>query len=87
MTGANSETWGITHKRDVVHAFEPNARGYMKTICVSPGKPGRKQHGYLFMEMKGWDPENPSTCPVCKDILRFRKEQEQAGRKNQKVKV
>jgi hypothetical protein len=54
---------------------------------VSPGKPGRKQHGYLFMEMKGWDPENPSTCPVCKDILRFRKEQEQAGRKNQKVKV
>ena len=86
MTGANTETWGITHKRDVVHAFEPNVGGHMKTVCVSPGKPGRKQHGHLFMEMPGWDPENSSTCLVCKDVLRFRKEQEQA-RKKKKVKA
>jgi hypothetical protein len=60
MTGANSETWGITRKLDLVHYFR-NSR----TICE--GKNHRK--GWLFIARPDWTPTAPDTCPVCLRVL------------------
>jgi len=61
MTGANSETWGITRKLDLVHFFRNK-----KTVCE-----GNKnhRHGWLFIARPNWVPGARDTCPVCLKVL------------------
>jgi hypothetical protein len=70
-----TDTWGITkNNRGTVHSFRNGRRR-----CPSKGH----AHGWLFFALPDWNPENERTCPICRDIIRLEKieEETQAIRK------
>ena len=70
--------WGITRKMDFVHWFPDK-----KTLCEARNH----KKGWLFIVRPNWSPDAPGTCSICLRLLELEKIEEQARRKDQKVKV
>jgi hypothetical protein len=65
-----TDSWGITkNDRQTVHSFRNGRRR-----C--PLK--NHTHGWLFLPLQDWNPENERTCPICRDILRLERVEELA---------
>jgi hypothetical protein len=66
--------WAFTSQYAQIHYFDQTTG---TPICSQAIRnPKKKRKSKATIPLKDWNPENPSTCPVCRKLYRVIREEE-----------